>query len=218
MPSAPSTPEIDPRTLKLIVGVIALSLAGLTSYLAGHSITSISASYYAGGWSQIILIGFLFAIASFLLAYNGLTKREMVMSKVASLAALGVAMIPCACPGHPESPIFAPEIPYLHGASATVMFLILACFCYEFYKRAQAKGYVQADRRARIYATCGILILVSIVVMGLDVFTDEALSKRFAKLTFVGEGVALVAFGVSWLTASKVLPGLANEGERLTLT
>lgn len=217
MLEAPQTQEIDPRTLKLIVGVIALSLAGLTSYFAGHRITSISASYYEGGWSQIIFIGFLFAIASFLLAYNGRSTREMVLSKVASVAALGVAVVPCHCPGHPELSTFAPEVPYVHGASTAIMFLILAYFCLEFYRRAQTKGYVQAERRARIYAVCGILIVASIVVMAIDKLSGDALTERFAKLTFVGEGVALVSFGVSWLTASRILPGLAREEERLAL-
>jgi hypothetical protein len=217
MLSEPETPEIDHRTLKLIVGIIALSLAGLTSLLARFRITSVSGSYYEGGWPQIILIGFLFAIAAFLAAYNGLSKREMVLSKIAAIAALGVAIVPCHCPGHLELPSFAPEIPYVHGASAAIMFLILAFFCREFYLRAQAKGYVQAERRARIYAVCGVLILVSIVVMAIDTITDEALSARFASLTLLGESVALVAFGVSWLTASKILPGLTTKEERLSL-
>jgi hypothetical protein len=214
---APKTPEIDHRTLKLIVGVIAISLAGLTSFFAKYRITSISGAYYEGGWSQIILIGFLFAIAAFLLAYNGLSTREMVLSKVASVAALGVAIVPCDCPGHPELPVFAPEVPYVHNASAATMFLILAFFCYEFYRRAQAKGYVEAKRRARIYVACGVLIVVSILVMAIDKLTDHALSVRFDKLTFVGEGVALVSFGVSWLTASRILPGLTRQEERLSL-
>ena len=72
MLEAPKREEIDHRTIKLIVGVIALSLATLTGAFAGTPIASISASYYEGGWSQTIFIGFLFAIAAFLLAYNGL--------------------------------------------------------------------------------------------------------------------------------------------------
>jgi hypothetical protein len=217
MLSAPETPEIDHRTLKLIVGVIALSLAALTSFLAKNSINSISGSYYAGGYSQIVLIGFLFAIAAFLLAYNGLSKREMVLSKIASVSALGVALFPCACPGHPEFASFAPQVKYVHSVSAAIMFLILAFFCYEFNQRAKAKGYVQARRRARIYVVCGVLILVSIVVMAIDTLMDRELSTKFDKLTFVGEAVALVAFGVSWLTASRIFPGLTREDERLSL-
>jgi hypothetical protein len=217
MLSGPETPEIDHRTLKLIVGVIALSLAGLTGLLARYRITSVSGSYYEGGYSQIILIGFLFAIAAFLLAYNGLSRREMVLSKIASVAALGVAIFPCTCPGHPELASFAPQVKYVHSVSAAIMFLILAFFCYEFNRRAQAKGYVQARRRARIYVVCGVLIVASMVVMAIDTLMDHALSARFDRLTFVGEAVALVAFGVSWLTASRIFPGLTREDERLSL-
>jgi len=71
MLSTPKNREIDHRTLKLLVGLMALSLPFFTSLLAKNPITSISASYYEGGWSQSIFIGFLFAISAFLLAYNG---------------------------------------------------------------------------------------------------------------------------------------------------
>ena len=91
--------EIDHRTLKLIVGVVAWSLAGLTSVFSPEPLDSISAAYHAGGWSQTIFIGFLFAIAAFLLAYNGYSKHEMVASKVAAVAGLGVALFPCGCGG-----------------------------------------------------------------------------------------------------------------------
>ena len=77
----PTKEEIDHRTLKLLVGLIALTLGNLTSFFADSKITSISASYYEGGWSQSILVGFLFAIAAFLLAYNGQSRSEMLMSK-----------------------------------------------------------------------------------------------------------------------------------------
>jgi len=89
MVSSPKKKEIDERTIKLLVGLIALSLATLTNWFAKDPLTSISTSYYEGGWSQSIFVGFLFAISAFLLAYNGESKREMVLSKVAAVAALG---------------------------------------------------------------------------------------------------------------------------------
>src|SRR5262249_26400434 len=98
----PRRPEIDHRTLKLIVGIVATGLAGLTSLFAKAPLTSISASYYEGGWSQGIFIGFLFAIAAFLLAYNGRSATEMILSKVASIAAVCVALFPCGCDGHDQ--------------------------------------------------------------------------------------------------------------------
>src|ERR1041385_4589712 len=92
MLSTPVREEIDHRTIKLIVGLIALTLAFLTGLFTGFTITSISASYYEGGWSQSIFIGFLFAIAAFLAAYNGFSRTDMLMSKFAAAAALGVGL------------------------------------------------------------------------------------------------------------------------------
>jgi hypothetical protein len=206
----PSRREIDHRTLKLVVGVIALSLATLTRMFARTPLTSISASYYEGGWSQAIFIGFLFAIAAFLLAYNGYSRPEMICSKVAAVAALGVALFPCRCDSHTEL------APYVHGAAATVMFLILTYFCYGFFHRAMDKGHSEAKWRAAIYALCGIAILLSILVLAFDHFSGDALSARAPRLTFFGEATALIAFGVSWLTASRVLPVITSHDERFS--
>ena len=122
MLSEPKRKEIDHLTIKFVVGLIAVSLAPLTDLFAKSRITSISASYYEGGWSQAILIGFLFAIAAFLVAYNGFSKTDMLLSKFAAAAALGVAMFPCECDTH------AQVIPYVHYISAATMFLILVYF------------------------------------------------------------------------------------------
>lgn len=210
MSLAPEHQEIDHRTIKLIVGLIALSLAGLTSVFADNELTSISAAYYVGGWSESIFIGFLFAIAAFLLAYNGLTSAEMILSKVAAAAALGIALFPCECNSYPAL------VPYVHGASAAVMFLILTYFCYAFFKRAQAKHYPQAHIRATIYIICGISILVSIVVLAIDNLSGHVLRDRIPRLVFYGEAVGLVAFGISWLTASRTLPLLTSPDERFS--
>jgi hypothetical protein len=208
--STPKRQEIDHRTIKLIVGIVATSLASLTSYFAHTAITSISASYYEGGWSQSIFIGFLFAISAFLLAYNGLSRSEMLLSKVASVAGLGVALFPCECDAHTTL------VPYVHGVSAAAMFFILAFFCFGFFQRARAKGHTQAKARATVYAICGIAILLSILVLAFDNFSRGTLREIVPRLTFYGEAVGLVAFGVSWLTASRVLPVLTRKDERFS--
>jgi hypothetical protein len=209
MLTPPRRQEIDHRTIKLIVGIVALSLAGLTSAFAATAIASVSASYYEGGWSQSIFIGFLFAIAAFLLAYNGFSKTEMILSKVASVAALGVALFPCECGTH------AALVPYVHGASAAVMFLILAYFCYAFYQRARKKGYPQAKFRAAVYAGCGVAIVLSIVTLAFDHFSHGALTQSIPRV-FYGESGGLIAFGISWLTASRTLPLVTREDERFS--
>ena len=212
MTSKPTRVEIDHHTIKLIIGVIAISLATLTSIFSETPLESISASYHEEGWSSIIFIGFLFAISAFLIAYHGRSAFELVISKIAAVSALGVAMFPCSCGGHQEI------IPHVHYISATVMFLILVAFCYSFFKRARGKGHTQAVFRAYIYAICGITILVSIAVIGLDFVLDEAISSRISRLTFYCEAVALVAFGIAWLTASRILPLITRKDERLSIS
>jgi hypothetical protein len=212
MYSNPKRVEIDHHTIKLIVGVIAIFLPILTYFLSETSIESISASYHEGGWPRNIFVGFLFSISAFLLAYNGNSTREMVLSKIAAFAAIGVAMFPCECGNHPQI------IPYVHGASAAVMFGILATFCYIFYQRAHAKGHFQARLRAKIYALCGIVIAASMLTIALDNFFDGAISSKISHLTFYGETAGLVSFGVAWLLASRIVPFITGKDERLPLS
>lgn len=210
----PPFAEIDERTMKLIVGVIALSLPIITNFLASQvsaPLPSISDSYWIGGWPQTIFIGFLFAIASFLIAYNGKSMSELVLSKVAATSALGVAMFPCGCNGNPQS------IPGLHYAFAGVMFGILTYFCYIFLNRALKKGHSQAKFRALIYAVCGIGILLCSLALGYNGITQNSLSNHFRNFVFWGEAGGLWSFGVSWLTASHVLPLLNRADERFRL-
>jgi cation transport ATPase len=173
-------------------------------------LTSISASYYEGGTSQAIFIGFLFAIAAFLLAYNGFSRTDMLLSKLAAVAALGVALFPCGCDTHAEA------VPYVHYISATTMFLILVYFCYSFYRIARSKGHKEANRRACVYVACGIAIILSILTIAFDKLSGGILSAKVPRLIFYGESTGLVAFGISWFTASRVLPGLTRQDERFS--
>lgn len=201
-------PEVDHRTIKLIVGLVALTLAGLTSAFA-PGITSISASYHEGGWAQTIFIGFLFAIAAFLSAYNGMSTLEMRLAKVAAVAALGIVLFPCEC-GREVA------VPYIHGLSAAVMFLILTYFCVLFFRRAQAKGYPQAKVRGAIYLACGGAILLAMAVLAYDHLSGKSISQHIPRLVFYGEAAGLIAFGISWLTASRTVPGLTRPDERFS--
>lgn len=211
MADAPERTEIDHYTIKLIVGLIALLLPVLTSALSGNSITSISASYYVGGWTQTIFIGFLFAIAAYMLAYNGRAHCEKVMSKIAAVAGAGVALFPCGCDGRVVA------LPYAHYGAAAAMFGILAVFAYRFYRRASGKGHVEAKVRAGVYWVCCAGIAAAIALMLVDFVTNFAVSRVCSRFTFWSETAGLVAFGVSWLTASHVLPWLNREDERLRL-
>lgn len=212
LPQKPEKREINQLTMKLIVGVIAIGIASVTSFTSTKELplTSISEAYFAGDWSRNIFVGFLFAISAFLLSYNGETVVHMILSRVAALAGIGVAMFPCRCGNREEI------IPYVHYASAAVMFIVLAYFCVAFYRHASGKNHRQAHWRAKIYLSCFGAMVLSIAVLLVNAVWGRELGieDRFPRIVFFGEAMALTAFGVCWLVASRVLPGITRSDER----
>lgn len=192
---------VDYHVLRLIVGLVALALAVVTTLVAGTPLDSISASYHVGGTARDILVGSLVAVGAIMTAHNGADRVEFWLSKVAAVAACGVAFFPCTCgetPGHGIS---------VHYSAAVVLFLALTAFCWRFYARARAKALPHAKVvRATIYALCGVGILVAVLTLGADFLMGGAISTRVPRLAFYGEWLGLSAFGVSWLTASRILP------------
>lgn len=216
MLETPARSEIDQLTLKLLVGLMALALGPLTVLLAGRSLDSISASYWTLGRSRDVFVGVVFAIAAFLASYNGQSRLQMIVSKVAAAAAMGIALFPCSRDADFSSGglVFPEPSPVVHGACAVVLFAILAFFCSVFYRHARAKGHREAHRRLAIYAACGLTMAAAILVLAIHHVFHPALTAGIPNLTFYGEWAALVAFGVSWLTASRTLPLLTRPDER----
>lgn len=208
----PKQREINQLTMKLIVGVIALAMASITSFVSTSELplASISEAYFAGDWARNIFVGFLFSISAFLLSYNGETAVHMVLSRVAALAGIGVAMFPCRCGNREEI------IPFVHYASAAVMFIVLAYFCLAFYRHARDKPHRQAHWRANIYLGCFWAMALAIAALIINAVwgQDIGLEARMPRIVFYGEAIALSAFGVCWLVASRVLPGLTRSDER----
>lgn len=206
-------PEINEHALKLIVGLIAFSLANLTWFLARESIPSISASYFTTDNARNAFVGLLFTISAFLFAYNGHTVWQMAWAKVAAVAAIGIAVFPCNC--DPDVKV----VPYVHYISAMVMFLILAYFCKVFHDRALPKKArePQAGRRATIYSICGWIMVLSMAVLLANVVSGEAIQRKIPRIVFIGEWVALVSFSISWFVASRIFPWwLTGKGGRVS--
>jgi hypothetical protein len=200
-------PEIDYRTMKLLVGAIALGLSGATFVFSDTPLRSISHAYCSGGTARDIFVGFLFAIAAIMTAHNGANGREKIASKIAGVSAAGIALLPTACREGEHAP--------WHFSFAAVMFATLAWFCWSFFQRTKTKLHQrEAARRRAAYAFCGIGIVVSMLVM--------AAQHLFhwwpdTSATFMLEAVGLGLFGLSWLIASHFLPFFEHPSERMKL-
>ena len=207
-PHHPKHVEIDNRTLKLRVGLVAIGLPVLTDLLTDRRIHSISESRYCKGPASTIFVGFLFAIPAFLCAHNGHDRRQMFWSKVASLAAALIALFPCECDRGKGLGV--------HYAAAAVLFGVLTYFCWAFYRRSDHSTCPQAKRRRVVYLLCAIAMVLAILALGAYALLPVDPS-RFPQFVSYGEAAGLLAFGVSWMVASRTLPGLTPGWRRTSV-
>jgi len=200
----------DYRALRLLMGCIAFSLPFVVSLISSASLSSISASYYTE--ARDAFVGMLFIVASFLWAYNGHSLNQAWASKVASLAAIFVAVFPTSC-----EDCGSDLISIIHYVAATALFAILAYFCLGPF-RENTKGKTgKKGRRSKIYFICGWIMILCILGIGLANLTMSDETIKTLKITYWGEAIALIAFGVAWIVAGKVIRPLVDDEDALRI-
>ncbi|MBY6189241.1 DUF998 domain-containing protein [Microbulbifer agarilyticus] len=221
MDRKPLDTEINHHTAKFIVGFIALSLASLTDLLTpGVSISSISLSYHLSDTARNVFVGALCVISAFLFSYNGYSLFQAVLSKVAAVAVAVVAFFPCDCfagRGVEGAAAESTMVGVVHTTAAISMFVMLAIFCWLFYLRAKGKGSKEAKVRGLIYRACAVVMLGAMAAQLLDILGWVDFSGITHRLTYYVEATGLIAFGIAWLTASRMLPFITNEDERIKI-
>ncbi|MFG1496626.1 hypothetical protein ABMA57_08330 [Saccharospirillum sp. HFRX-1] len=211
--------EIDHHVLRLIVGLIALLLPLFVIVLTtGNPLGSISASYHDDGAARDVFVGSLFAMAAFLFAYNGDHARQSTLSKLAAVSAVCIALFPTAGVSAPDT--LATWVGVVHYLAAAVLFAVLAYFCWSFSCTAKNKGgtYREAGIRSLIYRVCLVGIGLAIVFMLAYLGFEEYLDEHFPRYIFFFEWLGLLAFGIAWLVASRIIPVITHRDERLKLT
>ncbi len=207
------------HTLRRVVGIVALSLPFVLSggvillSLAGpgHALPrpllqlSISDYYYTP--MGTCYVGGLCVIAAFLMCSRGYDRLDEMAGYLAGLFALGVALFPSENPYSAWYSKLDVEIGYVHTAFAALMFLAIAFFCLFLFPRSSPHARLtrRKQHRNRVYAACGGVIVACIVVM--VIFTVESVADwpRPAHSLLGCESLALIAFGVAWLTKGEGL-------------
>jgi hypothetical protein len=201
--------------LRMLIGSLALLLpivllVGDWRLLSGPFAArgSLSAYYHSG--MRDVFVGFLFAIAAFLVTYRAFTLRiENLLTIVAGLAAIVVAVFPTDRPA--EVLARSPETPLQHslgeGLTAgihyggAVSLIVLLAVISVFFGIKEAKRAPSAGHRPPVFWTwfhwgcaaviacaCGYMLLAN---------SAHVLDDRYSLL--IGESVSVVAFGLSWL-------------------
>jgi hypothetical protein len=201
----------DYRTLRLLVGLVAFSLPVIVWLVSTTPIASISASYHTE--ARDVFVGGLFIIGALLFAYNGHTPTQRLVSKGAAVAAVITAIFPIAC----ETCEFN-KISVTHTIAAIFLFATIAYFCLGPFRKSTKGQKGKKGRRAVIYLVCGIIIIGAMLAIAGASIVMSAPARKALAITFVGELVALWAFGVAWIVAGKFIPALTDEEDRLTIS
>ena len=217
--SAATTPAVlSYYALCKTVGMIALLLPFV---LAGGTIL-LSKLGPAGKWPQPllqrsisdyyytpmsnVLVGSLFAIATIMICSRGYELIDEIAGLVAGFATLGVAVFPQVNPRgfYTETQV---KVGFVHTAFAAAMFLALGYFCLVLFRRSTpgVRPTKRKRHRNRVYATCGVVIMLCNVVMAAQTIPMVFMRMDAYRPLLISETLAMAAFGVAWLTKGKGL-------------
>ncbi len=213
----------DQNSLRKLIGILGFLLPiSLFVFLLidnGYSspLESISHYYYTRVSSLFVVIVSLLAI--FLLLYKGKEPIDFYLSSIAGIAALCVVLFPtsnisnlCNDPLYKYSVTILKESEFryhLHYASAAIFLSCLAGMSLFLFTKSNVSvaGRTKNKKiRNRIYRTCGIIMLLAIVIIfaGFLKIIHEPFYSNHC-LTFWMETVAVESFAISWLTKAELI-------------
>ncbi|WP_105168238.1 hypothetical protein [Pseudoalteromonas sp. T1lg23B] len=198
--------QINHKTMRVIIGAIAILLAPITLIFAdvSYAINSVSATYWTN--SGDLFVGSLIIVGFFLASYNGASGHrdtEFYISKAAAIFALGVALFPTKGV-HIEhvEPSWTIKLTenigiapiHIHFMSAVLLFTCLIVLMFFFSKRAARKG---KQTRSLFYKFNAVLMVVGMI--GAGVFGEFVLHSD--ETILIVEWIGLTLFGLGWLVA-----------------
>jgi hypothetical protein len=223
------TPVVQLRSLRRAIGFIAVllpwalvigerlrhALFGAQVGPAGPWIErSISAYFHTG--VRELFVGGLAAVGLFLLAYKGPQRRDEIASNVAGFWALVAATFPTR--ERPLDPADANSVTFfsdavhadpaavggIHFVAAALLFVTLGYMSLFLFTRSdQPVPTRQKRKRNVVYRASGYAIFVAIAAIA--VVKLAKLEDRAPGVVFWLESIAVVSFGVAWLTKSEIV-------------
>jgi len=201
--------------LRRAIGFVgmALPVVLIVGYLLwpGHDVLSSISGYY---YSPLrgVFVGSMCAVGVFLLSYSGTEFFEDLISDIAGVAAICVALFPTT----PPPPVSGTQhvVATVHAVSACVFFAMLALFCLLRFPRVD-EGDTPATARPRwhnvvFYVSGGVIVACLLLV---------AVSSRIPGVEpihpmLILEAAAIFAFGVAWFVkgAEPVVGSVAVSG------
>ena len=194
--------------LRKAIGLIGMTLPfvlafGKVAFESPGLQSSVSAYYYTV--MRDVFVGSMCAMAIFFMSYRGYGRQDALAGKLACVFALGVALFPVA----PLGSEIAHErlVGAVHLLSATCFFLTLAYFSLALFRKTSpvTAPTPQKLQRNAVYTACGYTILACVALVVLARLLGWEQAHRSLAPVFWLEAVAIVAFGLSWLTKGEAI-------------
>jgi len=189
-------------TLRKIIGIQGIMLP-IVLYLGALIIfqtdiqSSISSYYYTGmrGW----FVGTLFVMGFFLISYNGYARIDHTAGIAGGVFAVCVALFPTTPDSAASS--HAQLIGYVHLVFAALFFATLIFFSLVLFPKTNKDKKIAPTKRKLqrniVYKACSYTMCFCIsLIVG---YSFLPLLKEYNPVFWL-EAIAIVAFGISWLT------------------
>ena len=179
------------------LGALVLFQTGLQSSLSGY--------YHTG--MRDVFVGILCSIGVFLLSYKGYERYDNLAGNLGCVFAVGVAIFPTTPDGAATDN--AQLIGNIHLAFAALLFLTLIYFSLVLFTKTDPRtsSSIRKGQRNKVYRVCGYTMGACILLIAIYSFLPPNITSVLAedKPVFWLEAVAIVAFGISWLTKGEAI-------------
>lgn len=172
---------------------------------------SISATYYVDSCITPFMI-ILGAAGILLICYSGYEKIDNIICTIAGIFGLAICLFPCALQYYPDKLVGTFQLPayisgWIHNIAAVIFFGLLAFNSFFLFTKSSGEITSEKKKRNIIFKVCGIGMIGSfILLIPLSLLHVSA-------ATWIIEAIALMFFGISWLTKSQCYSWLFKDKE-----
>lgn len=195
-------------SLRKAVGIIGFALPFVLAFgkilFQGPGIQDSISGYYYTDMGNVF-VGSLCAIGVFLMSCRGYDRRDEIAGYLACVFAIGVALFPTT--PYVGATSLDKLIGILHLSFAGLLFATFAYFSLKlFTKTAPDRNPTRRKlQRNTVYRVCGYTIVACIFLLLVVALPPvKTIVERLTPVFWL-ESVAVVAFGVSWLTKGETI-------------
>jgi len=199
----------DMKKLRNTIGILGMLLPVLSLFFIlvfGRDVyfpgvlDSISATHYSNAY--LLFEGLVFGTGLFLLHYSGYNITDRILSIIAGIGALTLTLFPVRMGGaaHRNFLMIDADIAnIIHGIGAFAFFaalFVIIMFQFPMSNKTFSELLgTQKAKRNTLYQICGVL-MAGFLILGFGLARYTTIPYTI----FIGEGLALWAFGIAWLT------------------